>query len=33
MPTTWKPEAYNSVSVYIVADNAQRVIDFLKRTF
>jgi PhnB protein len=33
MPTTWKPEAYNSVSVYIVADNAQRVIDFLKKTF
>ena len=33
MPTTWKPETYNSVSVYIVADNAQRVIDFLKKTF
>jgi PhnB protein len=33
MPTTWKPESYNSVSVYIVADNAQRVIDFLKKTF
>ena len=33
MPTTWKPEAYNSASVYIVADNAQRVIDFLKKTF
>ncbi len=31
--TTWKPESYNSVSVYIVADNAQRVIDFLKNTF
>ena len=28
-----KPETYNSVSVYIVADNAQRVIDFLKKTF
>lgn len=33
MTTTWKPENYNSVSVYIVADNAQRVIDFLKKTF
>jgi len=33
MPTTWKPETYNSVSVYIVADNAQGVIDFLKKTF
>ena len=33
MTTTWKPENYNSVSVYIVADNAQRVIDFLKKAF
>jgi|HubBroStandDraft_6_1064221.scaffolds.fasta_scaffold15979_3 PhnB protein len=33
MPTTWKPENYNSVSVYIVAENAQQVIDFLKKTF
>jgi PhnB protein len=33
MTATWKPETYNSVSVYIVADNAQRVIDFLKSTF
>jgi PhnB protein len=33
MTTTWKPESYNSVSVYIVADNAQWVIDFLKQTF
>ena len=33
MSTTWKPEGYNSVSVYIVAENAQRVIDFLKKTF
>ena len=33
MTTTWKPENYNSVSVYIVTDNAQRVIDFLKKTF
>jgi PhnB protein len=33
MPTTWKPENYNSVSVYIVAENAQQVLDFLKNTF
>lgn len=33
MTATWKPAAYNSVSVYIVADNAQRVIDFLRKTF
>jgi uncharacterized glyoxalase superfamily protein PhnB len=31
--SNWKPENYNSVSVYIVADKAQRVIDFLKETF
>ncbi len=33
MTTTWKPESYNSVSVYIVATGAQRVLDFLKGTF
>src|ERR1700756_62708 len=33
MSTTWKPENYNSVSVYIVANNARQVIDFLKKTF
>jgi len=33
MTTTWKPESYNSVSAYIVADDAQRIIDFLKNTF
>jgi PhnB protein len=33
MTATWKPENYTSVCVYIVADNAQRVIDFLKKTF
>lgn len=33
MTATWKPENYNSISVYIVADNAQGVIDFLKQTF
>ena len=33
MTTTWKPESYNSVSVYIVAENAQRILDFLKKAF
>jgi PhnB protein len=33
MNPSWKPEAYNAVSVYIVADGAQAVIDFLKKTF
>jgi uncharacterized glyoxalase superfamily protein PhnB len=28
-----KPAGYSSVSVYIVASGAQRVIDFLKKTF
>ena len=29
---TWKPPGYNSVSPYLVAENAQEVIDFLKAT-
>ena len=33
MVSEWKPQGYNSVSVYLVADGAQRVIDFLKKTF
>jgi PhnB protein len=33
MSTSWKPEGYSTVSVYIVSDGAQRVIDFLKKTF
>ena len=33
MSTNWKPETYNSVSVYIMATGAQRVLDFLKQTF
>jgi PhnB protein len=33
MPITWKPENYNSVSAYIVAEHAQQVLDFLKKTF
>lgn len=33
MSTNWKPEDYNSVSVYIMASGAQRVIEFLKRAF
>ena len=28
-----KPEGYSSVSVYLVVDGAQRVIDFLKKAF
>jgi uncharacterized glyoxalase superfamily protein PhnB len=28
-----KPEGYSSVSVYLVVNGAQRVIDFLKKTF
>ena len=30
---SYKPEGYPSVSVYLVAEGAQRVIDFLKQTF
>jgi PhnB protein len=33
MDVIYKPEGYNSASVYIVADGAQKVIDFLKNTF
>jgi PhnB protein len=33
MSSGYKPEGYNSVSVYVVADGAQRVVDFLKKTF
>lgn len=33
MSATWKPDGYNSVSVYIMAERAQRVIDFLNRAF
>ena len=33
MTATWKPEGYNSASVYIVAVNAQQVIEFLKKAF
>jgi hypothetical protein len=33
MYANWKPENYNSVSVYIMASGAQRVLDFLKQTF
>jgi len=33
MGSEWKPEGYTSVSVYLVADGAQQVIDFLKKTF
>lgn len=33
MSSSWKPQGYSTVSAYIVAENAQRVIEFLKRTF
>jgi PhnB protein len=29
----WKPEAYSSVSPYLVVEGAQRVIDFMKAAF
>jgi PhnB protein len=33
MNSNWKPEGYNAVSVYIVANGAQSVLDFLRQTF
>jgi PhnB protein len=33
MNEAWKPQGYSAVSVYLVAEGAQRVIDFLKKTF
>ncbi|WP_224368319.1 VOC family protein [Hyalangium versicolor] len=33
MKKPYKPEGYASVSVYMMADGVQRVIDFLKKTF
>ncbi len=33
MSSDWKPHGYSAVSVYVVTDRAQRVIDFLKKTF
>ncbi len=33
MERTYKPHGYTSVSAYIIADGAQRVIDFLIETF
>lgn len=33
MSVPHKPEGYNSISAYLVVDGAQRVIDFLKKTF
>src|SRR5687768_2380446 len=33
MQHNYKPERYSSVAVYIMAEGAQRVIDFLKQTF
>jgi PhnB protein len=33
MSSDWKPQGYSTVSVYLVIDGAQRVIDFLKEAF
>jgi PhnB protein len=33
MSTGYKPEGYTSVAAYVMADGAQRVIDFVKRVF
>jgi PhnB protein len=33
MSNRFKPDAYPTVSVYVVTEGAQRVIDFLKKTF
>jgi PhnB protein len=33
MSAQWKPHRYSSISPYVVATGAQRVIDFLKQTF
>jgi uncharacterized glyoxalase superfamily protein PhnB len=33
MNRPYKPEGYPSVAAYVMADGAQRVIDFLKKTF
>jgi PhnB protein len=33
MNSNWKPVGYSTVSVYLVVDGAQRVIDFLKQIF
>ena len=33
MNQSYKPDGYSSVAVYIMADGAQRVVDFLKQTF
>ncbi|HZI08682.1 MAG TPA: VOC family protein [Archangium sp.] len=33
MTRPYKPEGYPSVSAYVMVDGAQRVIDFLKKTF
>ena len=33
MKQRYKPEGYSSVAVYIMAEGAQRVIEFLKQTF
>lgn len=32
MSSNWKPQGSSTISVYLVAEGAQRVIDFLKKT-
>jgi PhnB protein len=33
MSSSFKPDGYSTVSPYLIADGAQKVIDFLKQTF
>lgn len=33
MPTSWKPEGYSTVSPYLVVEDAQGVIDFVREAF
>jgi len=33
MSSEYRPRGYNDVSVYVVAEGAQKLIDFLKKTF
>lgn len=33
MSSGYKPDGYNSASVYLIADGGQRVVDFVKKTF
>jgi|ERR1700690_307911 len=33
MSSSWKPQGYSDVSVYMMVEGAQGVVDFLKKTF